>query len=50
MFGRCCVEDVDAIECLDRTLSRIDVDVAGVFVATAIGICDGFFSESSIHN
>ena len=31
------------------TLSRIDVDVAGVFLATAIGICDGFFSESSIH-
>jgi len=44
------VEDVDAIECSERTLSRLDVrlnvDVTGVVEATAIGICDGFASES----
>ena len=39
------VEDVDATECSERTLSRLDVrlnvDVLGVVEATAIGICDG---------
>ncbi len=51
LLGRlCCVEDVDAIECSERTLSRLDVrlnvDVPGVVAATGIGICDGFASES----
>ncbi len=50
LLGRRCVEDVDAIECSERTLSRLDVrlkvDVIGVVAATAIGICDGFASES----
>ncbi len=45
-------EDVDAIECSDRTLSRLDVrlnvDVPVVVEATAIGICDDLTSESPI--
>ncbi len=44
------MEDADAIECSERTLSRLDVrlnvDVTGVVAAIAIGICDGFASES----
>jgi hypothetical protein len=44
------VEDVDATECSERTLSRLDVrlnpDVTGVVAATGTGICDGFASES----
>lgn len=47
---RCCVEDVDAIECSERTLSRLDVrlnvDAIGVVAATGIGMCDGLASES----
>ncbi len=39
---RCCVEDVDANECSERTLSRLDVrlnvDVAGVYNEVGIGI------------
>jgi hypothetical protein len=49
---RCWLEDVDAIECSERTLSRLDVrlnvDAIGVVAATAIGICDGLVSESPI--
>ncbi|CAF5104901.1 unnamed protein product [Rotaria sp. Silwood1] len=41
LLGRRCCEDVDAIECSERTLSRLDVrlnvDVTGVVAATAIG-------------
>ncbi len=39
---RCCVEDVDANECSERILSRLDVrlnvDVAGVYILVGIGI------------
>jgi hypothetical protein len=44
------VEDVEATECSERTLSRLDVrlnvDATGVVVEMATGICDGFASES----
>ncbi len=44
------MEDVDAIECSERTLSRLDVRlnvaVVGVVAATGTGICDGLVSES----
>lgn len=47
---RCCVEYVDAIDVSERILSRLDVrlrvDVAGVYMETAMGICEGFASES----
>lgn len=53
LLGRlCCEDDVDATECSERTLSRLDVrlnvDVSGVVAAIGIGICDGFNSESPI--
>ncbi len=39
---RCCVKDVDANECSERILSRLDVrlmvDVVGVYTGVGIGI------------
>jgi hypothetical protein len=53
LLGRrrpCCIEDVETKEFSERMLSRLDVrlreDAAGVYMVIAIGICDGFASES----
>ena len=47
-------EEVDATECSDRTLSRLDVrlnvEVNGVVEATGTGISDGRASESPKQN
>ena len=54
LLGRRGVEDVDATDCSERTLSRLDVrlNVAdrGVVGATGTGICDGRASESPKRN
>lgn len=53
LLGRRWVEEFEAIECSERTLSRLDVrlnpGVTGVLPATATGICDGLKSKSPLN-
>lgn len=48
---RCWDEEVEATECSDKILSRLEVRLSvvdsGVVIAIATGICDGFISESA---
>lgn len=47
---RCCDEEVEATECSDKILSRLEVRLnvvdIGVVIVVGIGICDGRPSES----